>query len=214
VTPGFPDCQIEQSFAGPVVGVDEVGCGPWAGPVVAAAVAWGTPEIAAAFVGRINDSKAVSPKRRAALAQELRTTPGVVIGVGMASVEDIDRLNIRQAAVLAMQRAVQQLHIVPRVVLVDGTGRPHFGENVHVVPVVKGDAKCLAIAAASIVAKETRDALMQQLSQDFPVYGWEKNAGYGTRTHQAALAQHGVTPHHRRSFAPIARLLGPSSGLI
>jgi ribonuclease HII len=194
MTSAFPDCALEQSFAGPVVGVDEVGCGPWAGPVVAAAVSWRTPEVAAAFVGRINDSKAVS-------------TPGVLIGVGMVSVEDIDRLNIRQATFLAMQRAVQQLPIVPRVILVDGTGRPHFGENIHVVPVVKGDTKSLAIAAASIVAKETRDALMQQLSQNFPMYGWERNAGYGTRAHQAALVKYGVTPHHRRSFAPIARLL-------
>jgi len=194
-----PTCEHERRFAGPVVGLDEVGRGPWAGPVVAAAVVLDLDRIP----DGIDDSKKLSAARREALRERLLAT--ALIGVGMASVEEVDRLNVLAASMLAMRRALEALPCRPVHALVDGNRLPELPCPGSAV--VGGDGLCLSIAAASIVAKVTRDRLMAELAADHPPYGWERNAGYGTPDHRAALASHGVTLHHRRSFAPIAALL-------
>jgi ribonuclease HII len=198
-----PDLSIEQSFCGTVVGIDEAGRGPWAGPVVAGAVI-----LKPRFIpDGINDSKKMTRLQRERLFLEIREN--AQFGIGIASVEEIDRLNILQASLLAMARAYENLMqhrgLEPITVLVDGNRCPAL--PVATLPVVGGDRRSLSIAAASIVAKVTRDRIMHELAESFPHYGWERNAGYGTATHQLALAQHGVTPHHRRSFAPVRALL-------
>ena len=177
-----------------VAGVDEVGRGPLAGPVVAAAVILpGEPP------DGIRDSKQLSPAARFRLDREIRACSEVAIA--LASVEEIDRLNILEATMLAMRRAVALLPTPPEAALVDGNRLPELACPARAI--VKGDARCPAIAAASIVAKEARDCLMRALAIAHPGYGWERNAGYGTAAHLAALGRLGTTPHHRRSFAPI-----------
>jgi len=199
VTPPAPDLSLEAGLEGPVAGVDEVGRGPWAGPVVAAAVI-----LDPAFVpDGIADSKRLSAARREALFAALGEAAR--IGLGAASVAEIERLNILGASLLAMQRAVAALGVAPGHVLVDGDRLPPL--PCPATAVVGGDSRSLSIAAASIVAKVTRDRLMARLARRYPGFGWERNAGYGTRAHRAGLAAHGPTPHHRRGFAPIARLL-------
>ena len=194
-----PDLTLEAAHGGAVAGLDEAGRGPWAGPVVAAAVILNGDTVPAG----IDDSKALAPARREALFAQLRET--AVIGVGTASVAEIDRLNILAATMLAMGRAVAALATAPAHALVDGNRLPAL--PCPATAVVGGDRRSLSIAAASIVAKVTRDRVMAGLAGEFPGYGWERNAGYGTPEHRAALARLGVTSHHRRSFAPIARLL-------
>lgn len=194
-----PTYDIELSLGGLVAGIDEAGRGPWAGPVVAAAA---VIDPATAPAG-LRDSKTLSEKRRKALAAALWTS--AQIGVGVASVEEIDKLNIAQATLLAMSRAAASLPVAPTACIVDGNLKPKLKCPAYTV--VKGDAKCLSIAAASIVAKVTRDRMMRELAREFPFYGWEKNKGYGVALHRAALAAHGVTPHHRRSFAPVRNML-------
>ncbi len=187
---------------GPVVGVDEVGRGPLAGPVVAAAVI-----LCAEPPSGIADSKLLSAPARARLEVAIRATCRV--GLGAASVLEIDRLNILRATMLAMQRAVARLGVVPALCLVDGTCAPDWPWSVRTI--VQGDSKEPAIAAASIVAKVARDRLMVALSQRHDSYGWARNKGYPTPDHLAALARLGPTMHHRRSFAPVARSLMPRS---
>lgn len=183
-----------------VAGVDEVGRGPLAGPVVAAAVILDPARIPDGLA----DSKALSAAKRERLHDEVRAR-ALAVSVAEASVEEIDRLNILHASMLAMRRAVEAL---PEVgfVLVDGNrvppGLPCPGEAV-----VKGDALCLSIAAASIVAKVVRDRLMVDLAQQHPGYGWEANAGYPTKAHLEALLHLGLTPWHRRSFGPVHKIL-------
>jgi ribonuclease HII len=184
---------------GPVLaGVDEVGRGPLAGPVVACALVMPADQRA---IAGVNDSKQLSPEVRRTLALRIHER-ATAIGLGAASVREIDQLNIYHATVLAMQRALRQLERRlgqrPHHVLVDGKPLRTLG-LVHTA-VVKGDSKCYAIACASIVAKVTRDRLMQSLARRHPLYAWERNAGYGTAVHLHALAQHGLTAHHRRSF--------------
>lgn len=179
-----------------VVGVDEVGRGPLAGPVVAAAV-WLDPQ---AIPQGLDDSKRLGRSRREALAEALRASADVSIGI--ASVGEIEARNILNAAHLAMCRAVAGLRAAPDRVLVDGK-LPVRGLNQPFEMVVRGDARVLSIAAASIVAKVARDAIMADLAEDHPAYGWETNAGYPTAAHRAALTRHGVTPHHRRTFRPV-----------
>lgn len=190
---------IEREHAGAacgrVAGVDEAGRGPWAGPVVAAAVFLRD----GAVPDGLNDSKLLSAKARERLYRDIRET--AVVGVGIISVEDIDRLNILQATFAAMRQAVEALGAAPDTVLIDGNACPPLG--CRAVPVVGGDRLCPSIAAASIIAKVTRDHLMAELAESFPGYGWHSNKGYGTRQHAEAIAQLGVTPHHRRSFAPV-----------
>ena len=180
-----------------IVGVDEVGRGPLAGPVVACAIL--LPDDCRDIHG-VGDSKAISAKERERLAECIKDI-AVCIGVGAASVTEIDRVNIYQATAIAMRRAIARIPGPHDLLLVDGSpfaalGLPHRA-------VVKGDATCLSIACASIIAKVTRDRLLRALDRRYPWYGWATNAGYGTPGHLAALFEHGATAHHRRSFRPI-----------
>jgi ribonuclease HII len=197
-----PDYSRESAAAGPVCGIDEVGRGPWAGPVVAAAVILDP----AAIPAGLDDSKRLTPQRRDELAALLHGGAAVSIGIGVASVAEIETMNILQASFLAMRRAMAGLGRRPVLALVDGH-MPPPGLPCPCRPVVGGDALALSIAAASIVAKVARDRTMVALSQQFPGYGWETNMGYGTRAHAEALARLGVTPHHRRSFQPVHNML-------
>lgn len=185
-----------------VAGVDEAGRGPLAGPVVAAAVRFADdvdpPE-------GLNDSKKLSSTRREQLSVAVHASADV--GVGIVSVEDIDRINILMATMEAMCRAVIQLSSTPDFVLIDGNRVP-VALSRPSAAVIKGDGKVREIAAASIVAKVTRDRIMADLASQFPGYGWETNQGYGTAAHLTALQSLGVTPHHRRSFAPVRAALG------
>jgi ribonuclease HII len=194
-----PTFEFEEGCAAPVAGIDEAGRGPWAGPVVAAAVVL-TPQ---AIPDGLNDSKKLTRARRETLMQALQAHAAV--GVGIAEVEEIDRLNILAASLLAMQRAVAALPVKPAHALVDGNRAPSL--SCPVTTLVQGDARCLSIAAASIVAKVTRDRIMAELAAQHPGYGWDRNAGYGTAEHRDGLDRLGVTPHHRRSFRPIAERL-------
>lgn len=183
-----------------VVGVDEVGRGPLCGPVVAAAVRLDPARIPPG----LNDSKALTAARRESLFAELGDR--AVVAVGMASVEEIDSINILRASHLAMCRAIAALALPPDHLLIDGNLLPR-GLTISAEAVVKGDARSLSIAAASIVAKVTRDRIMVDLAQQHPGYGWERNAGYPTKDHLEALRNLGVTPHHRRSFKPVHNIL-------
>lgn len=183
-----------------VAGVDEAGRGPLAGPVTAAAVRLDPARIPQG----LNDSKQLPSRRREALFAEILACAEV--GIGHASVAEIDELNILRASHLAMCRAVAALPDAPDLLLIDGNLAP-AGLQCAVQTLVKGDARCLSIAAASIVAKVTRDRIMVDLAQQHPGYGWERNAGYPTRAHRDALLNLGVTAHHRRSFAPVYNML-------
>jgi ribonuclease HII len=196
-----PDFSFEKKIDGIVCGIDEVGRGPLAGPVVAAAVIL-PRRLHPMLKLHLNDSKLVPPARREELYLILRDC--AEIGVGRADVGEIDAVNILQATFLAMRRAHEALGAVHHA-LVDGNQKPPI--PCPVTCIVKGDSRSFSIAAASIVAKVTRDREMALLAETHPGYGWERNAGYGTAEHLAALRTLGVTPHHRRSFAPIAALL-------
>jgi ribonuclease HII len=185
---------------GPVAGVDEAGRGPLAGPVVAAAVVL-DPQ---AIPDGIADSKALDAKTRRSLYQAIIATAEV--GIGVAGVDRIDADNILNASLWAMTQAVAGLVRQPKLVLVDGNKAPQLECSARAI--VQGDAKCLSIAAASIVAKVTRDAMMAEIARDYPHYGFDRHKGYGTREHHEAIARHGVTPHHRRSFRPVQLALG------
>ena len=204
----MPDFGLEEAAGGLVAGVDEAGRGPLAGPVVAAAVVLDRDRLPAKLARGLDDSKKLSAARRADLfsaLHDLARAGRAWIGTGVADVVEIDALNILQATMLGMVRAVDGLGVVPDCVLVDGNRAPALPCPVQCV--VRGDARSLSIAAASIIAKVTRDTIMTDLAGSFPGYGWERNAGYGTTEHRAALARHGPTPHHRRSFAPIRQYL-------
>lgn len=185
-----------------IAGVDEAGRGPLAGPVVAAAVI-----LCDGGIMGLDDSKKLSAKRRAVLEAEIKAR--CLWAVGIASVEEIDQINILQATFLAMTRAVDALVATSGAVLdnilVDGNRLPRWHYPARAI--VGGDALHPEVSAASIVAKEHRDLMMREAAQTYPQYGWEKNAGYGTAQHMAALREHGPTPFHRSSFAPIAQLL-------
>lgn len=207
----MPDFRLERRHPAPVAGVDEAGRGPWAGPVVAAAVILDAGRLPDALAATLDDSKRLSRGRREALFASLETLAsegGAIIGVGQASVAEIDGTNILAAAMVAMERAVGALSRAPAFAIVDGNRLPpHLpcpGE-----PVVGGDGRSLSIAAASIVAKVRRDCIMGALAAEHPGYGWERNAGYGTGEHRAALDRLGPTRHHRSSFAPIRMLMEP-----
>lgn len=193
-------CAFDWGDGGLVAGVDEAGRGPLAGPVVAAAVILDDAQP----IDGLADSKALSAARRERLYDAIRAR-ALCVGVGMASVEEIDRLNILQATMTAMQRAVAALRLRPSLVLVDGNRLPVL--PVRAEAVVRGDATVDAIAAASIVAKVTRDRLMDEAHVAHPAYGFDRHRGYGTAQHLAAIQQYGPTPWHRRSFAPVAQAL-------
>jgi ribonuclease HII len=189
-----PDLALERKYGGPIAGVDEAGRGPWAGPVVAAAVIFVKKPPAG-----INDSKLLSAEAREALFPQILAVAHA--GIGIVDVETIDGLNIYHATHAAMCAAVKKLGCVPSAVLVDGNRLPKL--DIPAEALVGGDALSMSIAAASIIAKVTRDRIMRELALNFPLYGWERNKGYGTAEHAAALLVHGVTCHHRRSFRPV-----------
>jgi ribonuclease HII len=198
----MPSLDMELAAGGRVAGVDEAGRGPLAGPVVAAAVvlrADTPPELATL----LDDSKKLTAEQRLIAYLALRASTAE-IGVGAASVGEILRLNILHASMLAMRRAVSRLSVAPDLALVDGNYPPKL--NCAVRCVVGGDALCLSIAAASIVAKVVRDRAMERLGVRFPGYGWHSNAGYATAMHRAALQRLGPTRHHREAFGTVAQL--------
>ena len=207
----MPDFSIEESLglstSAVIVGVDEVGRGPLAGPVTAAAVFFDRQKITSDLLTKIDDSTKIAQKKRATISKQIESI--AIIGIGWASSGEIDQLNILEATMLAMQRAIfslqKQIILDPDYILIDGNKVPRLGFPSKAI--VRGDEKSLSIAAASIVAKSKRDAFMTSLSKLYPGYGWEKNAGYGTREHLAAIEREGITVHHRRSFKPIANYL-------
>ena len=196
----LPDFTHEAALGARVAGVDEAGRGPLAGPVSAAAVVLDPARIPPG----LNDSKALTAARREALFEQIQAMAEV--SLAWASVAEIDALNIRAASLLAMRRAIEGLARVPDAALIDGNACPE-GLACRGVTLVKGDAKSLSVAAASIIAKVARDRVMTALAKDHPGYGWEVNAGYPTAAHRAALLDLGVTPHHRRTFRPVHNIL-------
>ncbi|CAM4387512.1 ribonuclease HII [Palleronia rufa] len=200
----MPDLLLESRLhaqgARLVAGVDEVGRGPLAGPVVAAAVILRPCRVPQG----LDDSKALDARTRIRLSDEIALCAHV--GLGQATVEEIDRVNILQATYLAMCRAVEALPVTPDALLIDGNRLPPR-LPCRAVPVVRGDSLSASIAAASIVAKTRRDQGMLTLAQQFPGYGWETNMGYGTPAHLMGLKRHGATTHHRRSFRPVHNIL-------
>jgi len=196
----MPDFSFEDQYPAPVAGIDEAGRGPWAGPVVAAAVVLDRGQ----FPDGLDDSKKLSAKRRTALFDLIRQQAEV--GVGIGTVEEIDRLNIARATDLAMARAVETLPHRPAFLLIDGRQVPR-NLDLPARPIIKGDGISLSIAAASIIAKVTRDKIMTELAAANPGYSWETNVGYGTEAHRLGLGKLGLTSHHRRSFRPIHNIL-------
>ncbi|MXV44804.1 ribonuclease HII [Saccharibacter sp. 17.LH.SD] len=206
----MPDYSLEMEYEGLVAGVDEVGRGPLAGPVVAGAVVFLRPP-SVSLASQLDDSKKLTFRRREKAFRALQecASTDVCFALGAASVDEIDKLNIGGACLLAMQRAVARLRVQlgawPQLALVDGNRAPTLPCPVRTV--IGGDGISLSIAAASILAKVVRDRLMARLAQRYPIYGWERNAGYGTAIHMMGLKTEGVTLHHRRAFAPIRRLV-------
>lgn len=186
-----------------VAGLDEAGRGSWAGPVVAGAVILDVEQMDPYILAELNDSKKLSETKRLACFDKLPSC--ATIAIGIATVDEIDKLNILRASLLAMERALLKLLIKPDYALVDGNILPELpclGE-----PVIKGDNRSYSISAASIVAKVTRDRIMKNLAKKYVEYGWETNVGYGTTHHQRALFEHGVTEYHRKSFRPVNKIL-------
>lgn len=199
-----PSFTLEKKYQGSIVcGIDEVGRGPLAGPVLAACVYVPEKIRRRKFFGDVNDSKQLTVKKREALFEQIKDS--CMYGIGTVSPGEIDSLNIHYATLLAMSRAYETLHndfgLKPEVALVDGRFAPKIGCTCETV--TKGDSQSVSIAAASILAKVTRDRLMARLHLEFPWYGWLTNAGYGTAEHLAGIKTYGITPYHRRSFAPV-----------
>jgi len=189
-----------------VAGVDEAGRGPLAGPVVAAACIL----LNGVLFQNLNDSKKLSPKIRDVLFGEITTSSNVIYAIGVIDVEVIDQVNILQATLLAMQMAVKNLKEKADYLLIDGNKAPHF--DVPSMTIIKGDSYSLSIAAASILAKVTRDRIMSELDEKWPMYGFKKHKGYGTAEHLKAIDQYGPSLHHRLSFAPIRNSLMAKKG--
>ena len=200
----MPDFKLEwellEGGVSPVAGIDEAGRGPLAGPVAAAAVIL-PPGYQHDL---LDDSKKVTEKRREMLYEEITSNPEVCWAISFAEVDEIDRINILQATHAAMGRAALELSSQPSFCLIDGRDVPRFPFPSR--GVVKGDGISLSIAAASIIAKVSRDRRMRELAKEFPVYGFERHKGYGTKVHMEALRQHGPCREHRRFFAPVAKL--------
>ena len=188
----MPSIKFEKSFTGIICGIDEAGRGPWAGPVVAAAVILGEKKPRG-----INDSKKLSERQREELYAKLVKT--CLYGVGQASVEEIDRINILQATKLAMVRAYEALEIACDHALIDGNQLPNLPCRMQYV--IKGDSISFSIAAASIIAKVTRDRILRALHNEFPHYGWDSNKGYCAKYHRQAVEKHGLTVHHRKAWS-------------
>ena len=199
----MPDNLNERDIGWPkklIAGIDEAGRGPWAGPVVSAAVILNEKNIP----DGLNDSKKLSEKKRLSLYSSIYNFH--FVGVGISSIEEIDSMNVLQATFLSMNRAVEDLNPQPEHILVDGNLDP--GLNFKTKCIIKGDSISISIAAASVIAKVTRDNLMLKLDKEFPNYNWKKNKGYGTAEHRNALELHGPCKYHRKSFSPINKMLG------
>lgn len=208
----MPDYSREAAAGGRVAGVDEVGRGCWAGPVFAAAAILSPHAAAMPDLAGLDDSKAIGKRARERCFDALARASDAGeawLALGRAEVEEIDALNILGATMLAMQRAVAALPVAPTSILVDGNRVPDLPSPAEAI--VGGDGHVLSIAAASIYAKICRDRFMGELAQTYPGYGWERNAGYGTRQHQDALASLGPTRHHRKRFAPIKKFLADNA---
>jgi ribonuclease HII len=206
-----PTFDIENTYIKKtVVGLDEAGCGPWAGPLVAGCVYIDQRYMDEDTTALFNDSKKLSENQRLRAFEKIQLSQNIIYGVGIVSVEEIDDLKLSLAHKLCMKRSYDNMKPkmldLPDVALVDGIRKPHF-DCADIVCVKKGDQLSLSIAAASIVAKVTRDHIMRDLHDDFPHYHWARNAGYGTKAHQEAIHKNGLTPHHRKSFKPIAHYL-------
>lgn len=205
----MPDWKIEDGHRGLICGIDEAGRGPWAGPVVAGAAVFLTREVSPELLAQLNDSKKLSAKKREYLYELLRQEEQaghILCGIGEASAAEIDELNILQATFMAMRRAVENLPQKPDIALIDGNRLPKDFPCANEC-FIGGDGRSYSIAAASILAKVYRDRLMSEMAKQYPHYGFEKNAGYGTKAHIEGLRLHGVTPQHRRSYRPIKEFL-------
>ncbi len=190
---------FENNFSLPIAGIDEVGRGPLAGPVIAAAVILDRKNIPEG----INDSKKIPKAKRILLADKIKENS--IYAYGAASEIEIDEINILQASLLAMKRASDRLSVVPKTTLIDGNFKPDIKNNT--ISIIKGDSKSVSIAAASILAKVYRDEIMLKYSKQFPEYGFQTNSGYGTKEHLSALKNYGITPIHRKSFRPVHNIL-------
>ena len=190
---------FENNFSLPIAGIDEVGRGPLAGPVIAAAVILDRKNIPE----EINDSKKIPKAKRILLAEKIKENS--IYAYGAASEIEIDEINILQASLLAMKRASDRLSVVPKTTLIDGNFKPDIKNNT--ISIIKGDTKSVSIAAASILAKVYRDEIMLKYSKQFPEYGFQTNSGYGTKEHLSALKNYGITPIHRKSFKPVHNIL-------
>jgi len=190
---------FENNFSLPIAGIDEVGRGPLAGPVIAAAVILDRKNIPEG----INDSKKIPKAKRILLAEKIKENS--IYAYGAASEIEIDEINILQASLLAMKRASHGLSVVPKTTLIDGNFKPNIKNNT--ISIIKGDSKSVSIAAASILAKVYRDEIMLKYSKQFPEYGFQTNSGYGTKEHLSALKNYGITPIHRKSFKPVHNIL-------
>lgn len=201
----MPTFDLENNIDGKVCGLDEVGRGPLAGPVVAACVYIQNQNLP--FLYDVNDSKKLSAKKRESLYEQI--IQSCSYGIGECSIDEIDEINILQASLLAMRRAYYNMSISCEHALIDGDKPAEL--PCSMTTVIKGDSVSTSIAAASIIAKVTRDRIMQKLDCTFPEYGWASNAGYGSKKHREALYRYGITPHHRRTFSPIRQILEKSS---
>ncbi len=205
----MPDFLLEDEISGVVAGVDEAGRGPWVGPVVAGCAVFVKRNVDERLLENLNDSKKLSKKKREMLYDLLQAEAAkgnMLIGVGEASAQEIDEINILNASFLAMKRAMAAAKVKPDLLLVDGNRLPKdFGCPAKAV--IKGDAKSYSVSAASILAKVFRDRLLEDMARTYPGYGFEKNAGYGTKAHVEGLKKLGVTPEHRKSYAPIKAFL-------
>lgn len=200
----MPSFDYEKQHLDPVAGVDEVGYGAWAGPVFTCACVLDPLKLSDFLLNKLNDSKKLSLKKRELLFEELIASPGVQYTLGFSTPQEIDGMNVLKATHLAMQRALDGLEGL-KTVLVDGKNKPLL--NIPVFTIIDGDEKSYSIAAASIIAKVTRDRVMKELHEQYPHYGWDKNVGYGTRLHQEGLKMFGVTSEHRKTYKPIQKYL-------
>ena len=205
----MPDFSIEEQFDGPVIGLDEVGRGPLAGPVISCGCYFKNYTIQKEFLNFIKDSKKLSAKKKEAsfkFLQGLKKEKIIDYHLGIANVEEIDALNILEATKLSMKRVVDKFNLKNAFLIIDGNFSLNH-QSYKEESIIKGDSKSLSIAAASIIAKVHRDRLMKKLSMKYPHYGWEKNAGYGTKLHMENIRLSGPTIHHRKTFEPIKSLI-------
>ena len=195
----IPDFLIEKNIGKKIIaGADEAGRGPLCGPVVAGAVVFKKYEFN--DMPFISDSKQMTEKQRDAAYDWITNNPDIIYGIGQCSATEIDEMNILQASLTAMARAIDALGIKPEYCLIDGNKMP---KNIVGEPLVKGDAKSLSVAAASIIAKVTRDRIIKELSKQFPQYDWDKNAGYPTQQHLQAIDKYGINEHYRKTYRPV-----------